>query len=418
MKKLVFPPVSRPDVTIVMVTFGAPKWVRRSLRAVIDHTEPCYEVVVVDNGSPREMAGTLAGELENARLIPNPVNRGFGPACNQGANVARGSLLVFLNSDAIVHPGWLSFLREATESRPRVAAVAPRLLNLDGTLQEAGALLFGNGFTQLYGFGGEPEGRPYRFPREIDYASAACLMVRRDAFFEVGGFDPIYAPAYYEDVDLCLSLRERGYRIFYEPRAVVTHARGASSSPTLAVRLWQRNHPLFFGRWEERLRSRPDYTPPDGNPRLQIAARDAPAPARILVAAERFPGSSGQEDDPLNLTRELERLYPDCLRTIVCGGAPPDPESSDRLAARGWEICDPAAIAERVFHYDAVVFHGAGSRALFERDVVETQPQAARLSGDDAAQLASALAAAGIPPRDHPVPLARPAAIEAFEPLG
>lgn len=392
MKKLVFPPVSRPDVTIVMVTFGAPKWVRRSLRAVIDYTEPCYEVVVVDNCSPRGMAATMARELSNARLIPNPVNRGFGPACNQGANVARGSLLVFLNSDAIVHPGWLSFLREAIESRPRVAAVAPRLLNLDGTLQEAGALLFGNGVTQFYGFGDDPEGRQYRFQREVDYASAACLLVRRSAFFEVGGFDAIYAPAYYEDVDLCLSLSERGYRILYEPRALVTHARGASSSSTLAVRLWQRNHPLFFERWKDRLRSRPEYTPPDGNPRLQIAARDAPAAARILVAAEGVTGA-------LDLMKGLARQYPDSVRTIVFGGAATDREVTDRLAVAGWEVADAPAIAKRLFHYDAVVFHGENARALFGRVVDEAQPQAAHLSSD-APDLAGALATAGIPPGD------------------
>jgi len=393
LKKLVFPPVSRPDVTIVMVTFGAPKWVRRSLRAVIERTEPCYEVIVVDNASPRGMADALSRQLENARLISNPVNRGFGPACNQGANVARGPLLVFLNSDALVHPGWLSSLREAIESRPRIAAVAPRLLNLDGTLQEAGALLFGNGFTQFYGYGDDPEGSQYGFPREIDYASAACLLVRRRAFFEVGGFDAIYAPAYYEDVDLCLSLRERGYRILYEPRARVTHARGASSSPTLAVRLWQRNHPLFFERWKDRLRSRPEYAPPDGNPRLRIAARDAPASTRILVAAEDEAGAR-------DLSERLAGLYPESARTIVFGGGAPDREGVDRLASAGWEIVsDQATIAKRLFHYDAVVFHGENARGIFGSVVDETQPQAARLSSD-VPDLPGALAAAGIPPRD------------------
>jgi GT2 family glycosyltransferase len=391
LKKLVFPRVSRPDVTIVMVTLGAPNWVRRSLRAMIDRTEPCYEMVIVDNASPRGMAVSLSQEIENARLISNPVNRGFGPANNQGANVARGSLLVFLNSDALVHARWLSYLREAIERHPTAGAVAPRLLNVDGTLQEAGALLFQNGYTQFYGFGEDAERAPYCFPREIDYASAACLLVRRQAFVEVGGFDAIYAPAYYEDVDLCLSLREKGYRILYEPRAVATHARGASSSPTLAVRLWRRNHPLFFERWGERLRSQPAYTPPDGNPRVKIAARDAPAPARILVAAEDGPGAR-------DVTEELARLCPGSARAIIFGAAP-DREVIDRLAAAGWEIADAPAIAKRLFHYDAVVFQGRKARTLFGSVVDEAQPQAARLSSD-VPDLPGALAAAGIPPRD------------------
>jgi GT2 family glycosyltransferase len=389
-KTLSFPQVSDPEVTIVVPTYGAAKWVELCLEAVIAVTEPCYEVIVVDNASPGGLAEDLSRRIENARVIANPVNRGFGAASNQGANLARGSLLLFLNSDVVVQRGWLSPLRERIAGTPDVGAVAPRVLNLDGTLQEAGALLFANGYTQFYGFGDDPERAQYRFPRELDYASAACLMVSRRAFFGVGGLDSIYSPAYYEDVDLCLGLRDNGYRVLYEPRAVVTHARGASSSPTLAVRLWQRNHPLFFERWKERLASRPGYTPPDGNPRLRVAARDAPAAARILLAVEDSNGAAG-------LAMRLSQLCPDALRTIVSARAA-ESEAITRLADEGWEVSDVPSIAERLFHYDVVVFEGAGARELFEKAIDETQPQAAWVSADETEDLGSALAGAGIPP--------------------
>jgi GT2 family glycosyltransferase len=391
-KRLVFPRVCDPEVTIVVVTYGAARWVQRCLETVIAVTEPCYEVIVVDNASPGGLAARLSGRIENARVIANPVNRGFGAANNQAANLAKGSLLLFLNTDVLVHPGWLSALRDRFSATPDAGAVAPRLLNLDGTLQEAGALLFSNGYTRFYGFGDEPERPEYRFPRELDYASAACLLVSRRPFFGAGGFDTTFSPAYYEDVDLCLALRENGYRILYEPRAVATHARGASSSPTLAVRLWQRNHPVFFQRWKDRLKGYPEHTLPGGNRRLEIAARDAPATARILLAVE----DSNRAGE---LATRLSHLCPDALRTILSAG-PTKPDAVAQLAATGWEVAHPSILLQREFHYDVVVFEGRGAREIFEETIDRTQAPVARVSADAVADLAAALADAGIPPSD------------------
>src|SRR5207247_2876937 len=142
----------------------------------------------------------------------------------QGAAHARSRLLLFLNSDALVHEGWLPPLLERA-AEPRVGAVAPRFLNLDGSVQEAGALLYREPATAAYG-AGETESVELRRPRMLDYASAACLLVERRAFDEVGGFDPAYGKAYYEDVDLCLALASQGYLTVYEPRSAVTHVHG------------------------------------------------------------------------------------------------------------------------------------------------------------------------------------------------
>ena len=401
MKKLIFPRVGRPEVSILMVTHGAERWVRRALSAVLDQTEPCYEVIVVDNGSPPGMVRRLASELENVRLVFNETNRGFGPANNQAATLAVAPLLVFLNSDALVHDGWLGFLRERMESGPDAGAVTPRLLNLDQTLQEAGPLLFGNGYTQFVGFGDDPEKPEYLFPRDLDYASAACLLVRRRAFDEVGGFDAIYAPAYYEDVDLCLELSRKGYRTLYEPRAVVTHVRGASGNPELAKRLWLRNHPRFVERWREFLATRPEYTPDHGNPRLQAAARDALSVGRILLASGRFPASAPLGDPrAAELASWLARVYPFARRTLLC--AEPPETGTAELAALGWEIADPESISHRTFHYDAVIWRGSAAQTAFGHLLEETQASAASIFDPDGAPetepaLVGALAAAGIP---------------------
>lgn len=398
MSRIVFPRASRPAVSIVVVTHGAERWVWRTLGALLDHTEPPYEVIVVDNASPRGMVRRLQTDTENVRLVRNETNRGFGPASNQGAALAAAPLYVFLNSDALVHDGWLSFLRQRLESDRDVGAVAPRLVNLDGTLQEAGALLFGNGYTQFVGFGDDPAKRSYRFPRELDYASAACLLVRARAFSEVGGFAAEYAPAYYEDVDLCLELRRRGYRILYEPRAVVTHVRGASGNPELARRLWLRNHPIFFARWKEFLATRPEHTPEDGNPRLQVAARDAPALGRILLATWKFPGPPPVGDPrAAELARWLAHAYPWTRRTLLSESPAPDAGAVDELLELGWEIADAEAIAQRAFHYDAVILRELDSPHPFARLLEGMRGETVLIRDPNGSDLVRELAAAGVP---------------------
>ena len=120
MKALSFPVVPRPAVSVLMATYGGWQWVEKSLRALLENTEPCYEVIVVDNASPDGLADRLEAEVGNIRLLRNGVNRGFGPANNQAANLATGRALVLLNSDAFVHPGWLPPLLEVLDADPDV----------------------------------------------------------------------------------------------------------------------------------------------------------------------------------------------------------------------------------------------------------------------------------------------------------
>jgi hypothetical protein len=147
-------------------------------------------------------------------------------------------------------------------------------------------LLSRSGSVACYGEGDSPEQREYRLARVVDFLAGACLLVRRRAFDEVGGFDPAYGLGYFEDADLCLTLTASGYRCVYEPASRVTHLRGRPGEAMLGLAV--RNRALFERRWRGVLASRP-LSPLRASRRRTLGARDAPA----LVAADP------QHPDPL-----------------------------------------------------------------------------------------------------------------------
>jgi GT2 family glycosyltransferase len=375
MTSLRFPDLTNPEISIVMVTHGAWDWTRRALAALRERTPPCYEVIVIDNASPDGTLARLAAETIGVKLVANDNNAGFGPASNQGAELAQGSSLVFLNNDAIVHDGWLEPLFEAVAEGSHAAAAVPRFLNLDGSLQEAGALVARDGTVAQYGFGDDPQAPQYRFRRTVDYGGGACLLVRRDAFEIAGGFHPSYAPAYYEDADLCFALAARGQRTVYEPRAVVTHARYASGAPSSAAALSQRHRQTFVARWGDALAGRPATLDPP-HPRAILEARDFHARDRILLAGEQ-PGA-----EPLVATLAMTRS--DARLTWLLDAPLQSHDRSEALLASGVELAWPVAdrvqwLAERRLHYDTTIA-AADDDPDLELELAASQPQALRMT--------------------------------------
>jgi GT2 family glycosyltransferase len=219
------------------------------------------EVIVVDDAS----TDATQSELEKwigVRVIKNDVNEGFNVSASRGAEAARGAYILFLNNDTLVFPdaiGWL--LRAFADDQ--VAAVGARLVYPNGKLAEAGAYVDTDGYS--HGVGRHARATHPRFcvPRDVPYCSAAALMVTTSVFRRVGGFDPEFAPAYYEDADLCFAVRAAGLRVRYEPRAVVIHREsmthgsglrdpvsGASAKGTQAV-----NRARFLEKWGAELSS-------------------------------------------------------------------------------------------------------------------------------------------------------------------
>ena len=166
-----------PLLSVVMVTYGGWDWPLRALEALREHTDVPFEAICVDNAS-WDGTGDLLEELVGGPIvIRNAENRGFAAAANQGARVARGRVFCFLNPDCLVTPGWLVPLLRALD-RPRAGAAIPLFLDPDGLIDEAGSVVDCQGWTEAIGRGADPREPEHRFPRVIDYGSAACLVMR------------------------------------------------------------------------------------------------------------------------------------------------------------------------------------------------------------------------------------------------
>jgi GT2 family glycosyltransferase len=343
------PSRTAPAVTIVMVTYGHWDVVEATLDALVANTEPVYELVVVDNASPDQTGSRLRDAVGGAHQIHNRTNVGFGAASNQGALLSRSPFLCFLNSDTLVEPGWLPPLLATMHEDPTCAAVVPCKLNRDGSLQEAASLVGGDGGICMYGLGADPTAAEYRFARRVDYGGAACLLVRRPMFSAVGGFAARYGIGYYEDVDLCFSMRRRGWHTMYQPGSVVRHLGGASTGREAALELAERNRLVFRARWAPRLRSRPTLGETVSDPAALTRLRDHESWPRVLVFGTRGP------DSMADLALAIARHWPRARVTLVAASEPGDAV----LGQAGVEVVDPRhsprILSDRRDHYSVVI---------------------------------------------------------------
>lgn len=268
-----------PLLSVVIATRDGGKILQRCLETLVGEAGyPDLEILVLDNqSSHRETLDYLDGlrQLDSDRLRVITVDEAFNFSrlANLGAQAARGHYLLFLNDDtAGLSPGWLGELAARLEEAD-VAAVSPRLLFPDGRIQHAGVVL-GLGGAADFAYSGASIDQPGYAERlvceqEVSAATAACLLVKAEAFRLAGGFDEEALGLAYGDFDLCLRLREYGYRILWTPAVSLLHEAGHSlkahttTPAAIAERsaTFARNRDAFFERWLERLAHDPYYNP-------------------------------------------------------------------------------------------------------------------------------------------------------------
>ncbi len=218
-----------PRASVVIPVYNHFAHTLACLRAIAAHPPVvAFEIIVVDDGSSDDTAACLP-QIIGVRHHRRARNGGFIAACNDGASLARGDILVFLNNDTVPQAGWLDSLVGTLDAEPDAGLVGAQLVYPDGRLQEAGGVVFADGSSWNYGRF-ESTGDPrFSYLRDVDYLSGAAIAIPRALFAQLGGFDARYAPAYYEDTDLAFGVRAAGKRVIYQPGARVVHDEGTTS---------------------------------------------------------------------------------------------------------------------------------------------------------------------------------------------
>jgi GT2 family glycosyltransferase len=307
-------------VSVIVPVHGRAQLTQRCLDMVLAELPAEAELLVVDDASPDETPGLLAGYGDAIGSVRLEENVGFARACNEGADRADGELLVFLNNDVEPIAGWLEALRRHAEANPRAAAVGAKLLYPNGTVQHAGVVFGQDGYPHhLYaGFPGEHPA--VNRSRPLQAVTGACLLVCRTAFEAAGGFDPGYLNSL-EDVDLCLRLGEGGGEIHYCHEAVLVHLESASRGRSDR---FERSVALYRERWRERVR-RDDLDIYLADGLLAVEYHES-YPLRIALDPELAVVDRGPEEEIERLLEAHARQSSDLLQevvrlTAVAGGA-------------------------------------------------------------------------------------------------
>jgi GT2 family glycosyltransferase len=218
------------DCSIIIPVFNKVELTQQCLMHLANVTEGIsYEVIIVDNNSSDSTGEFLQSLDGDVQVIRNSTNVGFSKACNQGARAARGNHILFLNNDTIPQVNWLAPLIQELEEHEDVGIVGSKLLYPDKTIQHAGVVFSRNNESPhhfLQGVPGDLELVNER--KEFQVVTAACMLVRKDVFVQVGGFDEGYINGF-EDVDLCLKVSAAGKKIIYQPKSWLYHLESQSS---------------------------------------------------------------------------------------------------------------------------------------------------------------------------------------------
>ncbi len=237
----------------------------------------------------------------------NEENLGFLRTCNKAASLALGEYIVFLNNDTYVMPGWLDAMVYTFRNVPDTGLVGSKLVFPDGTLQEAGGVIWEDGTGITFGRGGDPNAPEFNYLRETDYCSGASLCIPRSLWSELGGFDELFAPAYYEDTDLAFRVRQHGYAVVCQPFSRVIHIEGATSGTDISSGVKQNqelNRHKFLARWEQVLSSHGKPSQPVENYRNRARRQRA----LVIDASTPRPDHDSGSIDTYNYLLSLRKM--------------------------------------------------------------------------------------------------------------
>ena len=291
-RQIKFNAAANPDVSVIIPVFNSAHHTYRCLQSLVAEPNVSLEVIIFDNAST-DATTELLQRCENITVVRSAENLGFVGAVNAAARHANGRFMLILNNDATILSG---SIRDATgifDAEPNVGAVGPRIKLATGHVQEAGSIIFQDGTTDGYLRNKKNDDPSGMYMRDVDFCSGVFFLMERSQFASIGGLDEAFAPAYYEDTDLCMRLRARDLRIIYNPSILVEHFEFGSQPSAAAFAAISERRPIFLQKWQATLDSEGYDKPEVPN---EIASRRLVARPRLLLildrgAPEKLPGS-------------------------------------------------------------------------------------------------------------------------------
>lgn len=283
--KLSFPTYSQPKVSIIIPVYNQFDYTYECLKSILTNTSGVeYEVIIADDLST-DKTKNIKRHVKGITVVRNQKNLKFLLNCNNATNYAKGKYILFLNNDTQVTESWLSSLVQLLESNEEIGMVGSKLVYPDGTLQEAGGIIWSDATGWNYGRNDDPQKPEYNYVREVDYISGASILIKKDLWNQIGGFDELFAPAYCEDSDLAFQVRKLGYRVMYQPASIVIHYEGISNGIDLnsGIKKYQvENNQKFREKWKNELQSQ---YPSGQNP---FSARERNHNKKIILVVDHY----------------------------------------------------------------------------------------------------------------------------------
>ncbi len=252
-ESLVFASHAKPTVTILIPVYNKIGMTLECLTSIAKaRCEVAFEVLVADDAST-DATATVLDRIPNIKVRRNANNLHFLRNCNASLPMVEGEYVVFLNNDVQVQDWWLDEMLSTFGTQPRAGAVGPKILYPSGHLQEAGVAFNADMTVDMVGLNDDPQLPRFNYVRRVDYCSGACLMVPTQLLKALDGFSEEFAPAYCEDGDLCLRIRQRGLFVYYVPQATVVHrlsATTAAENLDVKRRMVAKNLVTFAEKWQ------------------------------------------------------------------------------------------------------------------------------------------------------------------------
>lgn len=283
-QKLDFTCAGAPLLSVILVVYNKFELTMRALASLRQNFPGAIELVVVDNASTDDTR--LLGEfMRGAKIIRAASNLGFLRGANLGLAQVTAPALLYLNNDIELGYGAVARALRRLEGAADIGAVGAKVIRSNGRLQEAGSILWNEGTAVGYMRDASPLAPEANFVRDVDFCSAVFLLCRTALVRALGGFDEGFAPAYYEDADLCVRMIGAGYRVVYDPAVCLTHLEfGSASTAEASMALMRRGRRIFRKKHEGFLAGQ--HSPAAQN---VVAARERSRKPRVLFIEDTVP---------------------------------------------------------------------------------------------------------------------------------